>query len=53
MNQILEHPEIGNALRTGYPSWMQESEGHEENRDAYEAYCDALYEQSREEKYGW
>lgn len=48
------------ALRTGYPSWMQEDEvlndeDDEEDfdedgydQDAYEAYCDSLYEDRRE-----
>lgn len=44
MIPILEHPEIGNALRTGYPSWMQEGNekpefdedsAYEERRDEY------------------
>ena len=31
MYKDLEHPQIGWALRTGYPSWMQEKE--EEKKD--------------------
>ena len=46
MYPILEHPEIGYALRTGYPSWMQEGETHEEFDE------DAAYEERRDE-YGW
>ena len=62
----LEHPEVTCALRTGYPSWMQEDEvlNDEDDEDydsefwgddcedrydaAYDAYCDYLYEVSRE-----
>lgn len=47
MYPILEHPEIGNALRTGYPSWMQEGEAPEEFDE------DAAFEERREEKHGW
>ena len=47
MFRDLEHPEITRCLRTGYPSWMEPDE-HDYNQDAYEAYCDALYEESRE-----
>ena len=55
MKPILEHPEIGFALRTGYPSWMQEDYGEdgEQDQDAYEAYCDRCYEEQREAEYGW
>ena len=38
---VLEHPEITWALRTGYPSWMQE-------RDEPEYDEDALYEERRD-----
>ena len=48
MYRDLEHPEISWSERTGYPSWMQEGETEEEERDAYEAYCDHLYEERRE-----
>ena len=44
---ILEHPEITCALRTGYPSWMQESDPKEEYDE------DALYEERRDAEYGW
>lgn len=44
---MLEHYEIGWVLRTGYPSWMQ-PEDDDFDQDAYDAYCDALYEESRE-----
>lgn len=43
-----DHPEITWIERTGYPSWMQEGETDEERQDAYEAYCDTLYEERRE-----
>lgn len=43
---MLEHPEIECALRTGYPSWMQETEDEEYDEDA-------LYEERREAEYGW
>ncbi len=39
---MLEHPEITRALRTGYPSWMQEREEPEEYDE------DALYDERRE-----
>ena len=41
MFRDLEHPEVTMALRTGYPSWMQE-------RDDCEYDEDALYEERRE-----
>lgn len=47
MYPMLEHPEIGWIERTGYPSWMQEKEEHEEYDE------DALYEERREAEYGW
>ena len=34
MYPMLEHPEIEWALRTGYPSWMQEDD-HEDEEDEY------------------
>lgn len=39
---MLEHPEIGWIERTGYPSWMQESEAFDEEDDDY------LYEERRD-----
>lgn len=37
MYRDLEHPEIGWIERTGYPSWMQESDREEFDEDrAYE-----------------
>ena len=39
---MLEHPEIGWIERTGYPSWMQESETCDEEDDDY------LYEERRD-----
>ena len=47
MSPILEHPEIGCALRTGYPSWMQDGEAREDFDE------DALYECRREAEHGW
>lgn len=44
---MLEHYEIGWCERTGYPSWMQ-PEDDDYDQGAYEAYCDALYEERRE-----
>ena len=46
MYPVLEHPEIGFALRTGYPSWMQESD-----REEYDE--DAAYEERRDAENGW
>ena len=46
MYPILEHPEITRVLRTGYPSWMQESDQEELDEDA-------LYEERRDAEYGW
>lgn len=40
---IPEHPQIRWALRTGYPSWMQERD-----EDAIDE--DALYEERREQE---
>jgi hypothetical protein len=40
MYRDLEHPEVSWALRTGYPSWMQENDEDEDE--------DALYEERRE-----
>lgn len=47
MYPMLEHPEVSCALRTGYPSWMQE----EEDQEAYDE--DALYDEQREANHGW
>ena len=46
MYQTIEHPEITRCLRTGYPSWMQESDQTEEFDE------DALYEEQREAEDG-
>lgn len=46
MYEMLEHPEVTCALRTGYPSWMQDREEQEPDEDS-------LYEESREDDYGW
>lgn len=55
MNRDLEHPEITWALRTGYPSWMQETEvlNDEDDEDSESEIwgdeCeDSLYEEERE-----
>ena len=42
MIQLPDHPEIECALRTGYPSWMQEEDREEEYDE------DALYEERRD-----
>lgn len=34
MRQLLDHPEIEWALRTGHPSWMQEGDREEYDEDA-------------------
>lgn len=44
---MLQHPEIDWIERTGYPSWMQENDQVEEPDE------DALYEEQREDEYGW
>jgi hypothetical protein len=41
---MIEHPEIGWALRTGYPSWMQEEDELEEFDE------DAAFEERGEER---
>ena len=41
MYPIYEHPEVTCALRTGYPSWMQE----EEEKEGCDE--DALFEEQR------
>ena len=46
MHEMLEHPEIGWALRTGHPSWMQEDDQEEYDEDA-------LYDERRETEHGW
>ena len=46
--ELLEHPEITCALRTGYPSWMQEDDEEEEFDE------DLAYDEKREGcLYGW
>lgn len=47
MYPVLEHPEVTNCLRTGYPSCIQEEPEQEEYDE------DALYEEQREAEYGW
>ena len=46
MYPMLEHPDISSALRTGYPSYMQEGDQEEYDEDA-------AYEEQREAEYGW
>lgn len=46
MHEMLEHPDITHALRTGYPSYMQEGDSEEYDEDS-------LYEEQREAEYGW
>ena len=46
MYPVLDHPEVSWALRTGYPSWMQEEEEEEEFDE------DAAYEERREAAHG-
>lgn len=46
MYPILEHPEISHALRTGYPSWMQEDVQEDFDEDA-------AFEERREAEYGF
>lgn len=41
MREMLEHPDITCAIRTGYPSWMQEGDREEIDEDA-------IYEEQRE-----
>ena len=52
MFRDLEHPEVTCAIRTGYPSWMQEDEVlNDEDDEDYcddDDYCDDLYEERRE-----
>ncbi len=53
----LEHPEITNIERTGYPSWMQGGEDEdeeecEEDDDSFGSYDeDDRYDESRYEKH--
>lgn len=57
MYQLLEHPDIACALRTGYPSWIRdrdvddEPEDHEDIDGYYNE--DTLYEERREAAHGW
>lgn len=44
---MLEHPEIGWIEETGYPSDLQEDD---RDQDAYDAYCDYRFEESRERR---
>lgn len=48
MRNMLEHPDVTCALRTGYPSWMQDTEDNCEEVDE-----DALYEEKREAANEW
>ena len=44
--QLLDHPEVECALRTGYPSWMEDGPCEEFDEDA-------LYDERREAEHGW
>lgn len=55
MFRDLEHPEVTCAIRTGYPSWMQEDEvlndedDEDEECEVWGDECeDRLYDESRE-----
>lgn len=55
MFRDLEHPEVTCAIRTGYPSWMQEDEVlNDEDDEDYESeiwgdeFEDRAYDESRE-----
>ena len=55
MFRDLEHPEVTCAIRTGYPSWMQEDEVlNDEDDEDYESefwgdeFEDRAFEESRE-----
>ena len=55
MLRDLEHPEVTCAIRTGYPSWMQEDEVlNDEDDEDYESeiwgdeFEDRAFEESRE-----
>ena len=55
MYRDLEHPEVTWAIRTGYPSWMQEDDvlndedDEEEEHEIWGDECeDDLYDESRE-----
>ena len=57
MVRCLQHPEIDWIERTGYPSYMQDYDCDDDDededdewsaQDAYEAYCDACYEEARD-----
>lgn len=54
MYQILDHPEVAHALRTGYPSWVEDEVLNDEDDEDYESelwgdeFEDRLYEERRE-----
>ena len=48
MYPMLQHPEITLIERTGYPSWMQEDDDHNDGPDE-----DTLYEERRDAANGW
>ena len=55
MYRDLEHPEITCALRTGYPSWIQENDDEDEDllddddcESCGDGYEDWLYDQRRD-----
>ena len=56
---ISDHPDIAWIERTGYPSWMQETEvlndeddeefyDDDDDQDDYDSYLDYIFEESRE-----
>ena len=57
MYQLLEHPDIACALRTGYPSWIRDRDVDDEPEDHedIDGYSneDTLYEERREAAHGW
>ena len=44
MRNFPDHPDVERAMRTGYPDEPDE----EYDQEAYEAYCDSVYERQRE-----
>lgn len=57
MRHLLNHPEVECALRTGYPSWMQENDDEEDDllddddcETCGDGYEDWLYEQARDQR---
>lgn len=54
MHQMLEHPDITSALRTGYPRWQEDEVLNDEDDEDYESefwgdeYEDRAYDERRE-----